>query len=297
MKEVDDDDVDGQPPALVLPRHGKKLLLGLVAELALPKAQAVLGHHGRRAGDRGIGCFDLLGAVSGHQPVVQDFGGVGLEAHDVLAQHRPAHGGVVPEEAVAERREKERHRSLGIPVGQLQVRALEVQIGLLVLSHAVELFPGVQGLKPGGQVVVAAGDGLEFPALHLDGAALGIENVPAIAVILLQELFPILIVGRQLAAAGEVDGELAVDETVAGFGFLDFGLRTVRLGERPIFLGHLSLLPSADADSVFAPGLDAQGFGIAAVNQSVFFDSKQSNTQEFYRQHPTIPLLPYAHTL
>ena len=269
MEEIDDDQVQRQAPALVFPRHGEKLLLGLVTELALPEAQAVFGHHGYGAGDRGVGGFDLPGCVPGHKPVIQPLGGIGLEAHHVFAQHGPAHGGVVPQEAVPQRGEEEGNRNLGVALGQLQIRTLQIQIGLLVLAHAVELLFRVEGLKAGGEAVVAAGNGFEFPGLHLDGAAIGIEGVPAVAVVFLQKYFAGLVVSGQLAAPAEVDGQLAVGEAAAMFGLADFGPGAVGLRQGPVLGGHLGLLPGPDADGVVAPGLDAKAFAAKAVEQGV----------------------------
>ena len=55
VEEVGDDDVQRQAAALVLARDLEELLLVPVAELALPVAEAVLGHHRRVPGGVGVG--------------------------------------------------------------------------------------------------------------------------------------------------------------------------------------------------------------------------------------------------
>ena len=63
MEEVTDDDGDRQAALLVLPRHRKELLLGLVAKLALPEAHGELGHHGNRAADCRVSLLDGRGVA------------------------------------------------------------------------------------------------------------------------------------------------------------------------------------------------------------------------------------------
>ena len=75
VEVVDDDHRQRQPAALVLARHAQQLVLGLVAELALPEPRRPLGQH-RRAADRlAVGADQRGGLVRRGDPVVPLAGG------------------------------------------------------------------------------------------------------------------------------------------------------------------------------------------------------------------------------
>ena len=57
---VDHDLIDFDAFPLILPGDGKHLLLGAVAQLALPQAHEAFREHGRAARDRGVFLQDLL---------------------------------------------------------------------------------------------------------------------------------------------------------------------------------------------------------------------------------------------
>ena len=124
VEEVHHNHRDGQSPLFVLPGDGEQLLLGLVAQLALPKAHGEVGHHRHGARHGGVLLLHLGGGVPGGDPVVQNVRGHGLEGGDVLAEDGPAHGGVVPQKAVAPGGQEEGYAGLGVALGQLQVGAL-----------------------------------------------------------------------------------------------------------------------------------------------------------------------------
>ena len=140
VEEVGHDHRDGQVAPLVLAGYLEQLVLGPVAQLALPEAHGELGHHRHGAGGAGIGLFDLGRGVAGGDPVVEDVGRLRVPLGDILAKGRLADGGVVPEEAVAQAGEHEGHAGLRVAVGQLERAALDVEVRLLVLAHAEQLF-------------------------------------------------------------------------------------------------------------------------------------------------------------
>ena len=82
---------------------------------------------------------------------------------------------------------------------QFQIRTLQVQIRLLILAHAKNLFIWIQRFKACRQMVVAAGDRAEFSRLDLNGAAFGVKNISPISRVFLKQLFFIAVVDRQFA--------------------------------------------------------------------------------------------------
>ena len=281
MEEIHHDNADGQSPALILPGHLQQLLLGLVAELALPVAHGEFRHHGHLAGGVRVGLLDLGGGIPGGDPVVQLLGGEGLPGGDVFAEIHPSNGGVVPQEAIAQGTEEEGNAGLGIPLRQLQVGTLQIQEGLLILAHAVELFLGI-GDKPGGEPVVAADDGLELSGFHIQRAAGGAEHVPAIPQVLLQQHFPSLVIEGQLADEVQLRPDIAVYDAAAVLPDLDHRV-AVRLGKQCPVLGvRLRLLPGPDPEGVFAPGLDPQPLRPVAVAQGVSIPFKKTVDNSYF---------------
>lgn len=176
------DDVHGQAAALVLPRDLEDLLLRLVPQLALPEPEAVLGHLGHRAGDPGIGAHDVGRAVAGDDPVVERARREGLEGGGVLAEDGAPDGRVVPEEAVALGADGEGDRRLRVALRQLDVGALEVRVGLLVLAHAEDLLVRVRGLEPRRQVPrVRAQPRLELTGYYAQSRAFRILDIPTLS--------------------------------------------------------------------------------------------------------------------
>ncbi len=120
----------------------------------------------------GILAFDLAGRIAGADPVVHLSGDVRLPLHQVLAEVRPADGGIMPQEAVALIGQHKRHTGLRVAVCQFKVGIFDIQDVLLILPHAVELF-AVIGLKAHGELVIAADDGLEEAGLNVQCACAG----------------------------------------------------------------------------------------------------------------------------
>ena len=112
VEEVDDDDGDRQAAALVLARHLQKLLLRLVAQLALPEAHRPVRHHRDGAGHGRVRFLDLRRGVARGDPVVDDLCGNRAPRRHVRAEGDRADARVVPQEAVAERGEHERDARL-----------------------------------------------------------------------------------------------------------------------------------------------------------------------------------------
>ena len=94
--EVDHDDVQGDIPFLVFTGNGKHLLLIIVAQLALPEAKTVFGHHGRFSGCVGISFFYFGRSVACSDPVVQLFTGAGSPLCRIRAEMDISHSGIIP---------------------------------------------------------------------------------------------------------------------------------------------------------------------------------------------------------
>lgn len=94
--EVNHDDVQGDIPFLVFTGNGKHLLLIIVAQLALPEAKTVFGHHGRFSGCVGISFFYFSRSVACSDPVVQLFTGAGSPLCRIRAEMDISHSGIIP---------------------------------------------------------------------------------------------------------------------------------------------------------------------------------------------------------
>ena len=276
VEKVNHDHVQGQATALVLPGHGKDFLLGAVAQLALPVAHAVFGHHGGAPCGGGILALNLRGGVPGGDEVVQLAGAAGLPLGDVGAEGGCADGGIVPQKAIAPAGHEERHAGLAVAVGQLQCGALLVQVPVLILAHAENLLI-VVGLEAGGQLVgVAAHHMFHFPRGHPQGHTVAVHAVAG-APVFLGEHFSPLVAEADPALMVHMGGDLPVGQgghlgslmvlgpllaPVPGVGDVD-GLKGDgavrfgdRLGERPVVRVHHGVGGHADAKAVFTPGLD-----------------------------------------
>ena len=287
VEEVDDDLVDVDALGLVLPGDGEHLVLRAVAQLALPKAHAVLREGAGAAGDGGVVLQDLLGVLRGGDPVVHLLGGAGDPLGVVLAEGHLAHGRVVPQEPVAQGRNRKRHRDLRIALRQLQRAALQVQIGLLVLAHAEDLLPVVAleldvqlVLRPADDALPGAVDDLEAPALARERAVIH-------PVVFAQDLLAVPVEGddpgevddRLDAAVGDGGLFLLVDGAVPDpvVLLLDDDERLPVgdvLRQRPGVLGELALHGGADAQGILAPRLDAGPLPVVVEDQRSLFDRK-----------------------
>ena len=75
----------------------------------------------------------------------------------------------MPQKAVAQAGKHKGHAGLRVAVRQFERAALDVQVRLLVLAHAEQFFVRV-GFKAGGELVIAAQDGVELARVDLQGA-------------------------------------------------------------------------------------------------------------------------------
>ena len=249
MEEVADDHVNGQPPALILPGHLQQLLLIPVAQLALPEAQTVFGHHGHGAGHGSIGVYQIGGRVAHGEPVVHLLGAVGLPLGSVLSEGHAAHGGVVPEEAVTPIRQHEGHGGLGVVVAQFQHTVLEVHFLHLILTHAIQPLVG-RAFKGRSQMVVAAAQRLPATAMQLASAMAGG---------LLQQKLPVLIIVNLHIVEPRVIGDAGFQTAVTDGRFVAVHMnfrrgRFRRRGQqRPVLIQNIAGHPSPNAEAVRSP--------------------------------------------
>lgn len=192
----------------MLTRHLQHLLLGLIPQLALPKAQPVLRHLRRLPHHIRIRAHDLSRRIAQHDPVVQDAGRVRLKSRQVPTEHSAPHRRVVPQEPVPARGHRERDRRLGVALRELHVSSLEVEERLLVLSHAVNplffffflffsfiIFVCRGRLEPRRQMPgVGARPAAELAPFDPQRAGLGILHIDARAHELLEDELPCLVV-------------------------------------------------------------------------------------------------------
>ena len=272
VEEVHDDHVHGDAAAVVLARDVQELLLVPIAQLALPEAQAVLGHLGRVADGVGVLALDVAGGVAGADPVVHLLGALGGPLHEVAAKARPADGGIVPEEAVALVGEHKGHARLGIALGQLKRGVLDVEHVLLVLAHAVELFPVVGG-KAHGELEVPGHDGLEEPGLDVEGAGAGALGE--------QDLAPGVVVG-DLQAVGPVQaahhrGEVPYADGGLPFADLDGDGAVLGLQQRPGVQLRLAHGPGQHAQRVLPPGQQPEVLPVQAALERAVVVAKKSH--------------------
>jgi len=190
MEEIADNDIHGEPAPSVFPRHLQKLFLVPVAQLALPEAQAVFGHHGDAAGGIGIMGEDLRRIISRGDPVIQLPAAFSRPLGHVFGKGHAACRGVVPEKTVPAGGKAEGNRGLGVPVRQFQRTAFKIQVPLLILPHAVDLFI-LLGLKRANDFMISAQNG----GVRVRGKAQGARVAQ-----FFQEKFSSFIIETDLAA-------------------------------------------------------------------------------------------------
>ena len=269
MEEIDDDDVEGNAPAVILARDREHLLLRTVAELALPESQRVFGKFGRAPRKRGVVREDLLRRADG-DPVIELAHALNVPFGDVLGEGRLSDGGLIEQEPVAERGEKEGHARLRIALGKLQRAALQIQAVLLVLPHAVQLFP--LRLKAKRAFVVAAADGLIL-ACH-DAQRRRVRHVVLVAaVVLLQNLHAVLI-EADLAEAVNARRERAVRDDRAISFKTNVGIADGSTLERPVPVVKGAVHRRAHAQRVLPLRIDDDRLPVAGNLQHIIFDLK-----------------------
>ena len=94
-----------------------------------------------------------------------------LDGVHIVGKGHPAHRRIVPQKSVSQGADHKGYGDLAVALGQFQHAPLQVQVRLLILSHAVYFFIFV-GIKPDGESVFAsAGISLPFPVHDLQAAA------------------------------------------------------------------------------------------------------------------------------
>ena len=171
MEEVDDDLVNFDALLLILAGDAQNLILCAVAELTLPKSHQILGEHLGPPRDSGVVFENQLRRICHGDPVIHFFCGTGSPFGIVFAEGHMAHGGIVPQKAVTQRRDGKGNGDLGIALGKLQHAALQIQTVLLILSHAENLFLFI-AFKFDVQAVLASADhALPFPVHYFQAPA------------------------------------------------------------------------------------------------------------------------------
>ena len=249
VEVVDDDHRQRQPAPLVLARDAEQLILGLVAQLALPEAGRPLRQHRRAAGRLAVLAQDARGSGCGRDPVVPLPAGFGDPPGDGPAQLDTADAGVVPQQAVAPAGDQERDRHLGVALRQLDDGALLVEPAVLVLAQAVEALV-VMRLEQHLEVVGAAAVGLVAPGRRAGEVRGGLG----------QQLDAVRAQEVQLAGRGDLGHQPAVGDPASLGGNLDTGRavarrRLVEKGPRQILADALPYR-APDPQAVRAPGLD-----------------------------------------
>ncbi len=273
VEEVDDDDGDGQSPALVLARRLEELPLRPVSQLALPEAHAVVGHHRNLARRFRVRLLDLGGRIPRGNPVVEGLRRVSLPLGEVFPEDDLADGRVVPQEAVASAREREGYAHLRVAVRELKAAALHVHVGLLVLTHAEYLLVGI-GLEAHREPVIATRHGRKLAGHHLYRA--GRPGAVPVARVLLKEDPAFPIEERDPPVARDLGPYLSVRDRRGFPSNLDDGGAALPREEGPVGIGHLGQLRRAHAEAVLAPGLYTERLGIEPADEALPVDTKNA---------------------
>jgi hypothetical protein len=272
MEVVRHDQIDRQVPPFVFSRHFEELLLSLIPQLALPESQTILGHHWDATCHLGVLPDDVRRRVASHNPVVQGVGSIRLKASSQAAEHSTSDARVVPEESISQAGKSKGDGSLRVPLGELQIRAFEVQERLLVLTHAVDTLVAVLGLEAHRQVVVCRAEArLPLARLNAEGAALGVEDVQAVTGEFLEQNLSGLGVGdRDLASAADVCLDLSIDDGRGAGLDVDgrLGGLSRRLGESPGLVLQLGQTGGPDTESIVTPGLDVEELRVEAEGET-----------------------------
>ena len=201
VEEVDDNHIDRKALFLVFPCNRQNLLLRAVAKLALPQSHEIFRKHGRTSGYRRIFFQDFLRRISCRNPVIHLPGCRCLPLCIVLSKGDTTNCRIIPEEPIAHGRNFKRYCNLRVSLLQTQNTALQIQIGLLILAHSVNLLL-INALKANIQREISAWDSLPLTAPDFKAAALLPEGAVIEAEIFAKELLPILIKGND---AGKID--------------------------------------------------------------------------------------------
>ncbi len=291
MEKVHHNGIQRQATPFVFTGHGKQFFLGAVAQLALPIAHAVFRHHGAHAGDGGILLFNFSRGIAGSNVIIQLHAAVGLPFGLVGAEGHRTDGRIVPKEAIPPAGYIEGHAGLAVAVCQFQGGAFFVQMFVLILAHAENLFI-VIGFKPCHHgKIIAAGHRPHFPCRHPKGHAIAVQPVTVAPVFFRQKL-ALLIVKADPAFHIHPGFNFAVFQRPSGgrlmilFPFFTLvpGVRIINgfagnfcsifrqlFRQSPIIFIHFCLPRHADAQAVFPPGFNPGLMGAVCQNKAVSF--------------------------
>jgi hypothetical protein len=174
-------------------------------------------------------------------------------------------------------------------VGEFQIGSLEVKIGLLILSHAVDLFTGIKRFKTDSDFIVPTDDGPEFPGLQFQGTVGPVLYVPAAAEVFVEEqlspaviyLYLAYIRDSRLYSAVPYGSAVLPDGDFNRAGFLGkqgpiIGVPRVKPGNfRAAPAGHFRRFCGTDAETVFTPAFYPEFFRVVTVNEPVLFFGKK----------------------
>ena len=275
----------------MLPGHIQKLFLGAVAQFALPVAHAVFGHHGAHAHRRGILLFNFGRGIPGSDVIVHLHAAFGCPFGFIGAECDGAHRRIIPQKAVAAAGHIERYTGLAVAVGQFQRGTFFVQMQMLILAHAENLFV-VIGFEPCHHgIIIASGHRAHFTGTHTQRNTIPVQPV-AVAPVFLGQQFTLVVVEGNPPFLIHPGFDLAVFQAPSGgslvilFPFFPFvpGIGIIHgfagnfcrifrklLIERPVVFVHFRLCRYPHTQTVFTPGFDPCLHGATGQNQSVSF--------------------------
>ena len=262
VEEVHNDDIHRDAAFMIFTSNLQQLILRLVTELALPEASTIIRHHGNGTGYFRVVFLNLRRSVTRGDPVIDLFRGTDLPLGQVFAEIRRADRRVVPEEAVTLAGKQERNARLGVALRHLKQAAFQVEVGVLVLTHAEQFFVRI-GFKGHGDLKVIArrafvltrtafqvGDGVEvFGVIH--------TMVPATVKLIEQQLV-FVVEKAHPSVRAHLQTDLAVFHSRALFGHGDLSLRVSRHGQRPVFVRKGLVLGCTHTQTI-APRHDPDG--------------------------------------
>ena len=267
VEEIHHDHIHRNTSSLVFPRHLQQFFLCLITQLTLPEPHAVFRHHRHLTRSIRIGFLNLRRRIARRDPVIQFLRRLHFPCGNVLVEAHTPDCRVIPQETISQRRQRKRHAGLRISMCQFQFRTFHIQELLLVLPHTVELLLRI-GLKPHGQLIVTADDGLEFSRLHLQRTARIGKHVLAITHIFFQQHLILLIIKGELPDIIDHRPDLSVHDLCRIFPDRHLCLVLLRFSvKRPQLLRHLWHLGCTHAQAVVTPRFHDHPFRIIPIIQ------------------------------
>ncbi|MNS52810.1 hypothetical protein D3C72_855370 [compost metagenome] len=169
MEEINHHHSERQVATAIFARHFQYLLLGAVAQFALPQAADKGRGRRRSAGGGDILAGDLRDAVACGDPVVHLPRDAGAPFGLVFGKADFPNRRIIPQHAVAQIRLHKRHAGLRVALGQFEGTAFQIQPGLLILTHTVNPLLRAR-FKAHGELILAARQRFEFATVEFQGA-------------------------------------------------------------------------------------------------------------------------------